>query len=570
MVEWSTACVDWESRVVAGKSLIPFSPLFPDQAAAALDIFRDLRIVDAAGQPTFGEAAKQWVFDYVSAIFGAYDHDGVHCGEARRLIQEFLLLVSKKNGKSTLAAGIMLTALVRNWRHSGEFLIIAPTIEIAGNSFNPARDMVNADPTLSKMFHVNNNTRTIAHIDNGSVLKVIAADSETVSGKKAIGVLIDELWLFGKRANAENMLREATGGLMSRPEGFTIYLSTQSDEPPAGIFKQKLDYFRDVRDGKIVDRESLGVLYEFPKAMLERKDYLDAANSYITNPNIGASVDRIYHEKQLDKHKSAGEESLRGWIAKFLNVEIGLSLRGNRWPGADYWEGAVDATLTLDELLERCEVAVAGYDGGGLDDLSGLCVLGREKNESDPMRAKWLAWGHAWCHYKVLDNRKSIASKLNDFRKAGELTIFEDELSDIADVTAIIDRIKQRGLLAKVSVDAAGLGEFVDAMASIQVTEENGLLQAVAQGWGLMSAIKTCERRLAKGTLKHCPSALMAWCVSNLKIEPTATGIRAAKQTAGDAKIDPVIGMFNAAMIMAMNPMAPMAPNAGFDFFAVV
>lgn len=73
----------------------------------------------------------------------------------------------------------------------------------------------------------------------------------------------------------------------------------------------------------------------------------------------------------------------------------------------------------------------------------------------------------------------------------------------------------------------------------------------------MMNAIKTAERKLANGTMKHSGSKMMAWCVGNLKIEPTATGVRATKQNAGDAKIDPVMALFDAVTVMSRNPAAP-------------
>jgi phage terminase large subunit-like protein len=581
-MRWTTACPDWERRIVARESLIPFEPLFPDEAEAALSVFRDLQICDLPQfydrrlerhrHPTFGEVCEPYVFDFVAAIFGAYD-----AANAKRHIEEFMLLISKKNIKSTIAAGIMLTALIRNWRHHQELLILAPTQEVAGNSFKPAAAMVRADPELVKLLRVQDQLKQITHELTGAVLKVVSADSKTASGKKAAFVLVEELWLFGKKAGASAMLQEATGGLISRPEGFVIYITTQSDEPPAGVFKEKLDYFRDVRDGKIDDPASLPVLYEFPDAMLENEAYLDPANWYITNPNMGRSVRQDWLERKFQNVRSGADEerdTVQSFLAKHLNVEIGMRNRANRWVGSDYWDRAEDPELAalphfeaLDRLLDRCEVAVVGIDGGGLDDLFGLCVLGREQDEVEltgkmfPMggrasRKRWLAWSHAFCHRDVLKRRKKIAPILLDIQKSGQLTIFDTALEDIAAIIEIIRLVKDRDLLAATAVDPACLGDFVEAMAApdVDITQDNGLLVGVPQGFALMNPIKTCERGLSNGMLLHTGGPLMRWCVPNLKIEPTATAIRATKQTAGDAKIDPAIALFNAATVMVKNP----------------
>jgi phage terminase large subunit-like protein len=549
MPEWTTQCKDWERRIVERKSLIPFDPLFPQESASALRVFKELRIVDAPGSPTMGEACRPWIFDFVAAVFGAYDAD-----VGRRLITEFLLSVSKKNFKSGLAAGIMMTALIRNWRESAEFLIISPTIEIASNSFLPARDMVRKDEELSDLFQVQDHIRTITHRGTGATLKVVAADNETVSGKKATGVLVDELWLFGKRANAENMLREATGGMAARPEGFTIFLTTQSDEPPAGVFAQKLNYARGVRDGRIDDRKFCPVLYEFPPGMLERKEHRDPANAYVTNPNLGASVDEAFLAHGIKMAEEAGEGSLRGFLAKHLNVEVGLALGTNAWAGATFWEGCGDASLTLDELLKRCEVVVVGIDGGGLDDLLGLCVIGRERDTR-----RWLSWHHAWAHRIVLDRRKDVAPLLLDFEKAGELTIVERPGDDVTDVADVICNINGAGLLPEknaIGVDAAGIGDIIDELTSPERGVAQEQIIGISQGWRLNGAIKTLERKLAGAEVVHGATKLMAWCVGNAKVEPRGNAISITKQVSGSAKIDPLMAMFDAGTLMALNPEA--------------
>ncbi len=547
-MEWSTACPDWERRIVQRESLIACPPLFPSVAEEAWGFIGEFILTDVGGQPRLGDASLPWLRDFVMAVFGAEDPE-----TGRRHINEFLLMVSKKNAKSTIAAGIMLGALLMNWRQSAELLILSPTKEIADNSYKPIRDFIKADEELSAMLKVQDYFRTITHLETGATLKVVAADSDTVSGKKASFVFVDELHEFGKQAKASNMLLEATGGLASRPEGFVIYATTQSAEPPAGVFLSKLRYARDVRDGIIKDRKFLPVIYEFPKAMLESKAYEDLSNAYVTNPNWGASVDIERITQLHSQARASGENEFKEFLAKHLNVEIGLNLRSDRWAGADFWEQSAER-VTLEMLLERCEVVTVGIDGGGLDDLLGLTLCGRCEETG-----RWLTWSRAWAHEIVLERRKEIAPRLHDFARDGDLVLVQRIGDDVEELAAIVAEVEEHGLLEKVGIDPAGVGGVLEALAAAGVPEEK--IIGISQGWRLGGAIKTAERKLAEGVLRHCGQPMMAWCVGNAKVEPKGNAILITKQASGTAKIDPLMALFNAVQLMALNPEASASPG---------
>lgn len=518
----STACLDWERRIVARESLIVLPPAYPDLAAEAWEICGGFVLVDVVGQPLMRDASLPWVREFIESVFGSESPEG------RRQINEFLLMVSKKNAKSTIAAAIMLCALIMNWRASAELLILSPTKEIADNSYKPIRDMIKADPELAAALKVQDYFRTITHIATGATLKVVAADSDTVSGKKASFVFVDELHEFGKQAKASNMLLEATGGLTSRPEGFVIYATTQSAEPPAGVFKEKLDYARKVRDGLVQDTRFMPVIYEFPNSMIKAGAHRDLNNAYVTNPNWGKSVD-IDRITQLHTQAREGDEGkFKEFLAKHLNVEIGLNLRSDRWAGADFWEAAAEKCLTFDEMLRRCDVITFGIDGGGLDDLLGLSAVGRDRETG-----VWLHWSHAWAHAIVFERRKDIAPALLDFQKDGDLTIVDLPGDDVVGVADVICRVRDLGLLPEkmaIGVDAAGIGDIIDELTKEGRDITMDQIVAVSQGWKLNGAIKTTERKIAGGGMKHCGSRLMAWCVGNARVVAVGNAISITKQ----------------------------------------
>ncbi|WP_454629552.1 terminase large subunit [Bradyrhizobium cenepequi] len=549
--DWRTALPDWESRILERKSLIPPNlKLFDFEAEKALRIFKRLRVPDIEGYPTHGEACDEWVFDLVRVIFGSYD-----VSIKRRMIQEYFLLVPKKNGKSSVAAAVMVTAAIMNRRPAAELLLIAPTKKIADIAFKQAHGIIKLDKELSKLFYAQSHQRTITHRRTEAAIMIKAADTDVVTGSKATFILVDETHEFAKKANAADIFTEIRGSLAARPDGFMIQITTQSKDEPAGVFKSELQTARDVRDGK-VDLPLLPVLYELPYAIQDAEGDLWQDERYwpMINPNYGRSVDPVFLRTQLTKAKrSADSRAAMALLAsQHFNIQIGLRQRTDSWAGSEFWLKSADRVTSLEDLIRRSEVVVVGIDGGGLDDLLGLAVLGRDRGTG-----KWLLWCRAWAHSIVLVRRMEIADRLKDFENEGTLTFVDKPGDDVRDVADIVMKIEDAGKLAEgaaIAVDAAGIGAIVDELTSEDRGLEKERIVGIAQGWKLNGAIKDTERKVAGGELIHDGSALMAWCIGNAKAEQRGNAVTINKQASGTAKIDPLMAVFDAVSLMSMNP----------------
>lgn len=535
---------------MAGESLVPSLPLFHEEAARALRVFKRLRVPDIHGMPTLGEACGPWFFPIAAALFGAYDPE-VHV----RMLQEFFLLIPKGNSKSSYGGPLMLAAAIVNRRPEAEFSFIAPTIKIANIAFGQTKGTIKLDPELDKLFQIQTHLRTITHRLNGTKLQIKAADTDIVTGGKDVGTLIDETHVFAKKANAADIFVELRGSLGKRKDGFLLQITTQSKEPPSGVFKSELERARAVRDGKIA-LPLLPVLYEFPEHMLETDAWKEKRYWPLVNPNLGRSINADYLDRELRDAEREGKEKLILVASQHFNIEIGLRLRSDRWRGADHWEQAVDKSITLDSLLERSEVVTIGADGGGLDDLFGLAVEGRCKTTGE-----WLSWARAWVQADVLDERKDIAPKLLDFAKDGDLVICDLPGQDVEEIADIIEQVNDAGLLPKkygVGLDAVGVAALVDELVGrgIETHENGGPVCAVPQGYRLNGAIKGMERKLKDKTFRPAAQPMMIWCVGNAKAILRGNAVMIDKQTAGSAKIDPLIAKFNAFYLMSRSPEA--------------
>ena len=543
---WDTSLLDWEDRIMGGRSLVPdFPDLNQEMAEKGMRIMGRLRVPDLIGMPRMRDVMGEWFNDIARAIFGSYD-PVTH----RRSLREAFLLIPKKNGKSSGGGAIMLTLMIMNERPEAEFVIVAPTIKISQISFKQAADTIRADEALEKIFHIQDHIRRIEHRNTGATMRILAADADTVTGGKQAYTLLDETHVFATKPSASGIILELRGGLAARPDGMFLQITTQSKTPPAGVFKDELETARKIRDGKL-KMPRLVVLYELPKSERERWD--DPNNLRRVNPSYGQALDPQFIMDGLETARSKGERALMEFASQHANKELGMDLGTGAWAGADQWLARGDASLTLDEIKRRCDVCVAGGDGGGLDDLLALAILGRDR-----ITRQWLHWSHTWAHPIVLERRKEIAPRLLDFAADGHLTISESVGSDVTSLVEVLVDLDEAGLLASIGLDPMGVGSLVDALAERGIEGPDRVI-GISQGWTQTNAIKTAERKLADGTLLHGMQPIMAWAVGNAKVEQRSNALVITKQAAGFAKIDPLLAFFNAVSLMSRNPESPFA-----------
>lgn len=559
------SCPDWEQKLRKGEAPIPKLPLDDVAAEKALAIFDNLRLPDVEGHPTMGEACGDWYREIVRAAFGSIDPE-----TRERFLNEILCLVPKKNSKTTYSAGLGITALLLNKVPNATMIVVGPTKELADTLFSQAKGIIEADPVdpetgeayLVNRFHVNEGDQEITDRLNGTTLKVKAFSTKVVTGVIPILTIIDELHILGEDAKAEKVLAQIKGGMIAKPEALLLQITTQSDGPPAGVFKSELDYARKVRDGEITDTATLAILYEFPEAIQkdEKKLWRDPELWPMVMPNLGRSITiprlmRLYKKALL---KGADEEL--SWASQHLNIQMGMGSLSGAWTGAKLWAGAAQK-VTFEELLDTSEVITAGIDGGGLDDLLGLYLIGRHKETR-----VWQGWGRAYAQPEVLERRKNIASRLHDFEADGDLVVCEDATQDLREVAELLGCVLDAELFPEkqaIGLDPYGVAALIEELAAAGM--EGELLASVGQGTRLSPAVWGLERKLKDKTFLHADQDMMNWCVGNCKTEQRGNAVMITKAVSGKAKIDPVIGMLNAFMLMARNPMAATKVTSPWD-----
>jgi phage terminase large subunit-like protein len=544
------ACPDWWQRLLAGQPPMADVPYDKVKAGKAIAFFNRLRLPDVPGNPPLVEACGDWFRDMLAVFLASEDPETM-----LPTVWELLCMVPKKNSKTTYVAGLALTALYMIEAPNRQMLLVGPSQNISERCFDQAQGMIRLDPKLETIFKVQDHTKTITRYKTGTSLDVKTFDTSIVTGEIPIMTIIDEVHELGKKAKAAAVMQQIRGGGITKQRGRLLMITTQSDEPPAGIWRTELDKARKIRDGKGGRSPiMLPVLYEFPvEKQLDQEFWRNPKNWELILPNIGRSIDPQALIDDYENNGKVSKEAEQIWASQHLNIEIGVGLGGDGWSGALHWLNCVDPKLSgLDALLKRSEVCTIGIDWGGADDLAALYVIGRERHTK-----RWLGWGKAWARQTVFEQRKSIAPRLKQFEEAGDLIVAKSGEEQAASAAQICKLVYDSGLLpeqAGIGLDSAGIALLLDALDELKL--EQPLVQAVTQGWKLQTAISSVPLKLEDGRFLHGDQPMMAWSVGNAKQTLKGSNYVVTKEISGAAKIDLLMALFNAAMLMFQNPEA--------------
>lgn len=227
-----------------------------------------------AGQPLLLEP---WTKRLLSDVFGTIRDDDLR--QYRRVYAE----IPRKNGKSTVAAGVALYLLMADNEAGAEVYSAASDRTQAAIVFDIARSMVEASPALSAELKCYRNT--IIHEKTSSTYKVLSAEAYSKHGFNAHGIVFDELHAQPNR-DLWDVLCTSTGA-RRQP---LIWAITTAGYDRESICWEQHEYARQVRDGIIDDP----TFYPFLATADEDDDWTDPEVWKKANPNLGISVSEEY------------------------------------------------------------------------------------------------------------------------------------------------------------------------------------------------------------------------------------------------------------------------------------
>ena len=431
---------------------------------------------------------------YISALFGFVDKDTGY-----RRYTESMFYVGRKNGKSTMLAGIALYMLIADKEGGSEVYSIASKRDQANILFDEAHNMVKQSPYLSK--HVRKRKSDLYFAHTFSKFMALGKNSNSLDGLNAHLTVIDELHSIQDR-NLYEVLKQSQS---ARQQPLLIMITT-AGAIRGTIFDEMYEYACNVVDGTFTDENFLPVMYELD----EKKEWLEPDKWQKANPALGSVKKLEDIERKVERAKNNPNE-LTGLLTKDFNIR----------------ETVHSAWLTFDDINNEETFNIQDFKGyyaiGGVDlsittDLTCATIL-----MVDKATQKRYVHQMYWLPKDSFEYRVTVEKIPYDkWLEQGLLRLCNGNTINYSDVTAwFLEIVNDYGITPLwIYYDSYSARYFVDEM------EQHGfeMIRCIQGAKTLSLPMQNLGADLKAKKINFNNNPVLKWCLTNTGIEQDRNG----------------------------------------------
>lgn len=497
-------------------------PFDKRRALEPIEFIQLLHLVDDFyGQPF---VLQDWEHEIIWNVYGTVKDDGY------RQYSHAYLEIPKKNGKTTLIAGIALYHLTCD-PPGGQIYCCAADREQASLVYQAARQMIEQDEGLKAILRVTDSRKLITNKHTGTYMKVLSAEAYTKHGVNPTVVIFDELHAQPNR-NLWDVMDFGAGATRKEPLWWVI--TTAGDDPDRkSIGWEKHEYARKVRDGEIVDPYWYVKIYGAP----DDADIFDEKVWYAANPSLGVSIDI---EKVRQEAIGARNDEAQQRLFRWLRLNQWVSVKRIGWLPLTLWDKTRGDWGVAELVGKRC---YGGLDLSSTKDLTGLVLIFPPQDGVDGFR--FISEG--WIPEESMRERSRRDNVPYD-RWVNQKYLHATP-GDVIDYTFIEARILQ--IKEQYDLVAVGTDPWNSQMLRQWLEKQDVNLVEIRQDMAMMSpAMKEIERMMHIGELTHEENPVARWCFGNVNVATDGNGNIKPMKNRSVEKIDLTVALINGMALM--------------------
>ncbi len=467
-----------------------------------------------AGKPVILDL---WQKAIIQTIFGFVDEKGL------RRYREALIIVARKNGKSTLLSAIGLYMLYADGEGGAQVCCVASKKDQARIVFEEAKNMVLQSSLLKK--HIRKRKSDLYVDLTFSTFEPLASDSNTLDGLNMHCGILDEIHAWKDR-NIYDVSKQSMG---ARQQPLLIEIST-AGFIRENIYDSQYQLAEDILNEVKTDERFISFIYELDS----RKEWTNSKKWIKANPGLGTIKSIDYLKEQVKRAKND-----KNYLPTLLTKDFNI-----RETGVGSWLSfeTINNQETFDlESLRNC-YGIGGVDLSSVGDLTCASCLIKKEDKLYLTQMYFIPEDTADKH--IQEDKVPY----NVWKEQGYIRYCSGNMVNFSDVTSWFNELRdQYGIYTVwVGYDQWGANQWAEDM------KQNGyVLEPVIQGAKTMSTpMKILASELESKNINYNNNPILKWCLTNTQIEVDKNdNIRPVKGRNSKQRIDGTVSLIDSYVI---------------------